>query len=197
MFSETKNIESDHLYKLLIGAVLPRPIAWVGSLSKTGIPNLAPFSFFNVASVDPPVISISILNKADGSKKDSLNNIESTNCFSVSIVSHENAKSMSITGEEYSEEVNEFEVARLTETNCNRIQSVRCQEALVTLECTLREVILFGNTAKAGNLVLANVVAIHVDDSVVDWPKIDSSKIDVIGRLSGSYYSTTRDKFKI
>jgi len=104
---------------------------------------------------------------------------------------------MSITGEEYSEEINEFEVAGLTQTKCNKIHSIRCEEAAVTLECILREVKSFGKTSKSGNLVLADVVAIHVDDSVIDWPKIDSSKIDVIGRLSESYYSTTRDPFKI
>lgn len=197
MYSETKDIQADDLYKLLVGSVLPRPIAWVGSLSEAGTPNLAPFSFFNVVSVDPTVIAISILNKSDGSKKDSLINIVDTQCFSVSMVSHKNAKAMSISSEGFDAEINEFEMAGLTETACTIINSVRFAEADVSFECTLREVQSFGNKANAGNLVLADVVAIHVDDLVVDGFKIDSDKIDLIARLGGPYYSTSRDRFII
>jgi len=197
MFSETKDIQTSDIYKLLIGSVLPRPIAWVGSLNDRGIANLAPFSFFTVASINPPVIAISIANKDDGSKKDSLLNIENSQCFSVSMVSHKNVKAMSITSEGFDAEVNEFEMASLTETPCNKINSVRCAEAGVSFECTLREVKSFGDNAGAGNLVLADVVAIHVDDSVVDGYKIDSDKIDLVGRLAGANYTTTRDSFHI
>ena len=197
MYSETKDIDPNDLYKLLVGSVLPRPIAWIGSLSDMGVANLAPFSFFNVVSVDPTVIAISILNKQDGSKKDSLVNIENTDCFSVSMVSHKNAKVMSITSEAFDADVNEFEKAGLTEVPCTHVNSIRCAEAAVAFECTLREVKSFGDKAYAGNLVLADVVAIHVDDSVVDGFKIDSDKIDLIGRLGGPYYTSTKDRFVI
>ena len=197
MFSETKDIQTSDLYKLLIGSVMPRPIAWVGSLNDAGIANLAPYSFFTVASINPPVIAISIANKDDGSKKDSLANIENSHCFSVSMVSHENVKAMSVTSEGFDAEVSEFEMAGLTETPCTKINSVRCAEAGVSFECTLREVKTFGDTAGAGNLVLADVVVIHVDDEVVDGFKIDSAKIDLVGRLAGANYTTTRDSFLI
>jgi len=197
MFSETKDIQTSDLYKLLIGSVLPRPIAWVGSLNDRGIANLAPYSFFTVASVNPPVIAISVANKDDGSKKDSLLNIESSQCFSVSMVSHKNVKAMSVTSEGFDAEVSEFEMAGLNEAPCTKINSVRCAEAGVSFECTLREVKSFGDTAGAGNLVLADVVAIHVDDEVVDGYKIDSAKIDLVGRLAGANYTTTRDSFLI
>jgi len=194
---ETKDVPSDDLYKLLIGSVMPRPIAWVGSLNEKGIANLAPFSFFTVASVKPPVIAITITNQSDGSTKDSLQNIQTSQCFSVSIVSHENAQAMSVTAGDFPSDVNEFEIANLTEVPCQQINSVRCKEAAVSMECTLREVKTFGDTDGAGNLVLADVVAIHVDDDVIDGYKIDSKKVDLVGRMSGANYSTTRDVFEI
>ena len=197
MFSETKALQTSDLYKLLIGSVLPRPIAWVGSKNEAGIANLAPYSFFTVASINPPVVAISVANKDDGSNKDSLNNIISTECFSVSMVSHKNAKAMSKTAEMFDANVNEFEMAGLTEIACSTIDSVRCAEAEVSFECTLQEVKSYGDHAGAGNLVLADVVAIHVDDEIVDGFKIDTDKFDAVGRLAGANYTTTRDSFLI
>ena len=197
MFSETKSIQTSDLYKLLIGSVLPRPIAWVGSKSESGIPNLAPYSFFTVASINPPIVAISIANKDDGSKKDSLVNIESTQCFSVSMVSLKNAKAMSITADLFDADVNEFSMAGLTEIACSKIDSVRCAEAEVSFECILSEIKSYGNHAGAGNLVLAEVIAIHVDDELIDNFRIDTDKFDAIGRLAGANYTTTRDSFLI
>lgn len=197
MFSETKSIQTSDLYKLLIGSVLPRPIAWVGSKSESGIPNLAPYSFFTVASINPPIVAISIANKDDGSKKDSLVNIESTQCFSVSMVSLKNAKAMSVTADLFDADVNEFSMAGLTEIACSNIDSVRCAEAEVSFECILSEIKSYGNHAGAGNLVLAEVIAIHVDDELIEDFRIDTDKFDAIGRLAGANYTTTRDSFLI
>ena len=197
MFTETKALQISDLYKLLIGSVLPRPIAWVGSKSEAGIPNLAPYSFFTVASISPPVIAISVANKDDGSHKDSLANILSSQCFSVSMVSHKNAKAMSKTAEMFDADVNEFEIAGLTEIACSTIDSVRCAEAQVSFECKLQEVKSYGDHAGAGNLVLADVIAIHVDDELLDGYKIDTDKFDAVGRLAGAFYTNTRDGFLI
>lgn len=197
MFYEIKDLQSSDLYKLLIGSVLPRPIAWVGSKNKAGIANLAPYSFFTVASINPPVVAISVANKDDGSSKDSLANIRSAQCFSVSMVSHKNVKAMSITAELFDADVNEFEMAGLTEITCSKIDSVRCVEAEVSFECRLQEVKYYGDHVGAGNLVLADVVAIHVNDEIVDGFKIDTDKFDAVGRLAGANYTTIRDSFLI
>lgn len=197
MFAETKDIDPNDIYKLLIGSVMPRPIAWVGSLDDKGVANLAPYSFFTVASINPPVIAIAMSNKDEGVKKDSLVNIQNSQCFSVSMVSHQNVEAMSATAGLFDPDVNEFEVAGLTEIPCTKVNSVRCEEAKVSFECTLLEVKSFGDHVGAGNLVLANVVAIHVDDEVIDGFKIDSEKVDLVGRLSGSNYTTTRDTFEL
>ena len=166
-------------------------------LNDAGIANLAPYSFFTVASINPPVIAISIANKDDGSKKDSLVNIENSHCFSISMVSHENIKAMSITSEAFDADISEFEMATLTEAPCTKIKSVRCSEAKISFECILKEVKSFGDTAGAGNLVLADVVAFHVDDNVIDGFKIDADRIDLVGRLAGANYTTTRNSFVI
>jgi len=197
MLFNTKDIHPQDIYTLLVGSVMPRPIAWVGSLDENGVANLAPYSFFTVASVNPPVIAITMSNKEQGTNKDSLINIKKSQCFSVSMVSHENAEAMSMTAGLYAPEVNEFDVAGLTQIPCNTINSVRCEEAQVSFECTLLELKSFGDQLGAGNLVLANVVAINVDDNVIDGYKIDSSKIDLVGRLAGAKYTKTRDTFEI
>ncbi len=197
MIIDTKDVENDELYKLLIGSVLPRPIAWVGTIDKKKVPNLAPFSFFNIASVNPPVVSISILNKRDGLKKDSLLNIQNTEVFSISIVSHDLVEKMAATGIDYELDVDEFEVAGVSCSKCEKIDSVYVGEAKVAYECKLRSIVDFGDNEKAGNLVLADVVAIHVDDNIVQWPNIDMLKLDAVGRASGPYYSTIRDKFSL
>jgi len=197
MIIDTKDVENDELYKLLIGSVLPRPIAWVGTIDKKKVANLAPFSFFNIASVNPPVVSISILNKRDGLKKDSLLNIQNTKVFSISIVSHDLVEKMAATGIDYELDVDEFEVAGVSCSKCEKIDSVYVGEAKVAFECKLRSIVDFGDNEKAGNLVLADVVAIHVDDNIVQWPNIDMLKLDAVGRASGPFYSTIRDKFSL
>lgn len=197
MIIDTKDVKNEELYKLLIGSVLPRPIAWVGTLDKKGIPNLAPFSFFNIASVNPPVVSISILNKLDGVKKDTLINIQNTEVFSISIVSQDLVEKMAITGKDYELDVDEFKVAGVSCFPCEKIASVYVGESKVTFECRLHSIVDFGDVEKAGNLVLANVVAIHVDDNIIEWPNIDILKLDAVARASGPYYSTIRDKFLI
>ena len=197
MIIDTTDIGKEELYQLLSSSILPRPIAWVGTIGKDGQPNLAPFSFFNVASIAPPVISVSILNKINGIKKDTLTNIEDTKVFSVSVVSRTLAEKMAITGIDYEPGINEFEIAGVSCVPCSKITSVRVGEAKVSLECRLHSITRFGDDEKAGNLILANVVAIHADDDILEWPRIDTESLDVVGRLSGSYYSTTKERFTL
>lgn len=193
---ETKNIAAEDLYKLLIGSVIPRPIAWVGSKGVNGVDNLAPFSFFNVASVLPPVISISFANKPNGSKKDSLNNIIETKDFSVAIVSHEMSEIMHNSGQALAANVDEFAHFDVIKQMCNHVNAPKVAGAKVVLECRYRELVEFGKTA-SNCLVLADVIAISVDDDIIDFPKIDMQKLDAIGRGAGANYTTTRDKFSL
>ncbi len=196
MLIETKNISNEEIYNLLIGSILPRPIAWIGSSSK-GIDNLAAFSFFSVASVNPPIVSFSILNKSYGEQKATLKNIEETKYFSISVVSEELVKKMAKSSKRYDEIVDKFEISNVTKIACNKIPSFYVEESKVSYECKLREIINFGNDDKAGNLVLADVIAINVNDEILDFPQIDIEKLNPVGRLSKSFYSNIESKFEI
>lgn len=193
MIIDTKNLPIDELHKLLIGSVLPRPIAWVGSVSKDGVDNLAPYSFFNVASVNPPVISISFSNKVDGSHKDSLSNILATEFFSISMVSHQMAKIMHDCGQGFGANVDEFTKLNIKKQKCNHIAAPKVADVAVSFECKFRQLIELGGN----NLMLGDVLAIEVDDELIDYPKIDMHKLDLIGRASGPHYVTTRDNFTL
>jgi flavin reductase (DIM6/NTAB) family NADH-FMN oxidoreductase RutF len=199
---ESEKIDSESLYRILIGSVLPRPIAWVSTLSADGKPNLAPFSFFTVASANPPVVCFSpglkgelVEGKLRGVPKDTLKNIQETKEFVVNIVSHKVAEKMVQTSGDYAYGVSEFEAAGLTAIRSRSVKPFCVGESLINMECTLRQVLEFGDEPGSGNLVLGNVVCIHIDDSVYDGRHIDIDVLQPIGRLGGNEYCTTRDRF--
>lgn len=196
MIVETKNIAPEDLYKLLIGSVLPRPIAWVGSVSEIGVDNLAPYSFFNVASTIPPVISISFANKPDGTRKDSLNNILATEYFSVSMVSHKMANVMHESGQAFDPETDEFTELGIQKTKSTNINAPKVANAPISFECKFRQLVEFGE-GSSNTLLLGDVLSIEVADELIDYPKIDMQKIDLVGRGSGPNYVTTRDFFSL
>lgn len=185
------------VYKLLISTVTPRPIAWVSSMDGQGIVNLAPFSFFNVVSVNPPVLGFSPLLDGTGKSKDTLNNIRSTGEFVVNVVSHHIADAMNQTSAAYEHHVDELQEAGLTAMPSSLVKPPSVQEAMVHFECRLHDVISFGNEPLSGNLVLGKVCHIHVNDELKDGDRIDVGRLDTVGRMEGSYYSTTRDRFAI
>lgn len=194
MLIETNKLNSMELFQMLSSSILPRPIAWVGSISANAVPNLAPYSLFSIASVTPPMISIVVLNRPGGADKDTLSNIKETEVFSVSVVSRDLVKSMSATGMEFPPDVNEFESSGLSQVECETIACVRCAEAKLSLECKLREVLKYGDDGTSDSLILADVVAINIDDSIMRGPQIDLDKLDPVGHLIGPLYSTTREK---
>lgn len=196
MMIDMAGVSHEERYKLLVGSIVPRPIAWVGSVSADGIDNLAPFSFFNVASTTPPVISISFGDKADGSHKDSLKNILATKYFSVSMVSHEMSEIMHNSGQAFAAEVDEFTELNIKKAKCANIAASKVAGAGVVFECKLRQLIEFG-AGSSSNLILADIVSIEVDDKLLDYPKINMQKLDLVGRGSGSHYVTTRDVFSL
>ncbi|MCJ8324416.1 MAG: flavin reductase family protein [Rhizobiales bacterium] len=196
MLIDAKNASHDEMYKLLIGSVLPRPIAWVGSRDANGVDNLAPFSFFNVASTNPPVVSISISNKPSGEPKDSLKNILETKYFSVSIVSHDMREIMHKCGTAFEAEVDEFTELDIKKAECRHIDAPKVAAAKVSFECKFRHLHEFG-AQSASHLILADILYIEVDDEIIDYPKIDMQKLDAVGRGSGPNYVTTRDSFSL
>jgi flavin reductase (DIM6/NTAB) family NADH-FMN oxidoreductase RutF len=184
-------------YRLLAGAVVPRPIAFVSSLSASGVRNLAPFSFFNVVSVDPPVLGFSTLLKGNGTEKDTLSNIEQTREFVVNICSESFVAKMNATSSEVPPDVDEFALSGLTPRPSEMVAPPGVVESHVQLECRLRDVIRFGSRPHAGNLILGDIVLMHIDEAILEGGLIDRSKLGAIGRMAGQTYARTTDCFEL
>jgi flavin reductase (DIM6/NTAB) family NADH-FMN oxidoreductase RutF len=186
------------VYKLRIGAIVPRPIAFVSTLSADGVPNLAPFSFFTGVSANPPVIAFSPMRRgSDGRKKDTLNNIEATREFVVNVVSEEFAAKMNLCSEEFPPEVDEFKVSGLTPVPSDLVKPSRVLESHINMECRLVEVVHVSPKPLGGSIVLGEVVRFHVDDAVIENFRIDPDKLHAFGRMGGTSYARTTDRFEL
>ncbi|GLS25223.1 flavin reductase family protein [Marinibactrum halimedae] len=192
-----ENSENHDIYRVLIAAVSPRPIAWVSSHSDAGTLNLAPYSFFNVVSVNPAILAFAPITKPDGSQKDTLNNIRSTKEFVVNIVSRDQVNAMNTTSVNAPENVNEFDIAGLTPEESHLVRVPRVAEAQINFECSLHECISFGTHPGAGNLVLGKVKCINIKDRLYQNGRIDQEALNVVGRMAGNDYVGIGDKFDI
>ena len=184
------------VYKLMLGAIVPRPIAFVSSISPEGILNLAPFSFFTGISAHPPVICFApMIRGSDGLKKDTLRNIEATGEFVVNVVSEDFAQQMNICSTEFTPDVDEFDASGLTPLPSDLVKPPRVKESRVQMECRLFEIVHVSPKPLGGSLVLGEVLRFHVDDSLFDDYKIDPDKLCPIGRMGGPTYTRTTDRF--
>ena len=183
-------------YKLLIGAIVPRPIAFVSTLSPEGVANLAPFSFFTGVSANPPVVCFCPMRRGGPyPHKDTLHNITITREFVVNVVSEEFAEHMNATSAEFPPDVDEFVASGLTPIPSDLVKPPRVKESHVHMECKLYLLVEVGGVPGSGNLVLGEVVRFHVDDQYVDGLKIDPEKLRAIGRMGGATYTRTTDRF--
>lgn len=197
MVIDPATLNNKEMYKFLIGGVAPRPIAWVGTRSKDGINNLAPFSFYNAFSSTPPIVGFSTIPRLDGRKKDSLQNVLDNGCFTLSAVSHKLVPQMSKSAALLEPEEDEFAYAGLTPAEAEKVNAPYVKEAQLVFECTLNQVISFGDVEGAGNLVLGQIINIRIDDDIYDNGYVDFEKLDPVGRLAGNWYATIRDKFEL
>lgn len=191
-----------NLYKLMIGMVVPRPIAFVSSIDANGVHNLAPFSYFMACSADPPVVCFVAAHRSGPEPaKDTLKNILSTKEFVVNIVSEEFAEKMNMTSAEVGPEVDEFELSGLTPLASEIVKPPRVAESHAQMECRLRETMAISNSAGAANtIVFGDVLCFHVNEDVLEKPgtyKIDPGKLKAIGRMGGPTYTRTRDRFDL
>lgn len=183
-------------YKLLIGSIVPRPIAFVSTVSPDGVYNLAAFSFFNGVCPRPFIISFApMFRPSNMEKKDTLRNIEATGQFVVNIVTEDIVAEMNQTSPEFPPDVDEFEVAKLTPIPSTKVIAPRVAESPIHMECELVQVLSFGDAPGAGNLVLGRVVAMHFSEAVYQNGKIDIEKLRPVARLAGDWYSRTNDRF--
>ena len=169
--------------KLLKGIVVPRPIAWISSVDEAGILNLAPFSFFTVASIHPPMLSITIGTHPDR-PKDTLANIQSTGEFVVNVVNAELASPMHHSGKGYDANINEFEETGLTAVSSEKVKAPRVKESPVSMECKLHEIYKPGSH----HVVIGEVICFHINDNVYQaGDYIDPKTLDPVARMAADY----------
>ena len=197
MYIDTSTLNNKEMYKFLIGGVAPRPIAWAGTRSRDGVNNLAPFSFFNAFSSTPPILGFSPIPRLDGRRKDTLQNVIDSQCFTLSCVSYKLVQQMSKSAALLEPEEDEFEYAELEPAEALNINAPYVKDALLVFECELNQIISFGNQEGAGNLILGEIKYINIDDSIYNDGYVDFETLDPVGRLAGNWYSTIRDKFEL
>lgn len=204
MIVNPSDLSHSELYGILLNSVAPRPIAWVSTASASGQLNLAPFSFFNVVCVDPPLLAFAPglrrPKEADagrGEAKDTLRNIRETREFVVNIVTYELREAMNLTSGEYDASVNEFELADLTPEPSKIVRPPRIAESPVNFECKLHQILDFSTTPTSGSLVIGEIVTIHVNDAYLKDGHLDRNSLDLIGRMGGIQYTRTSQRFEM
>jgi len=187
---EPGKIPTRDLHQYLLGSVSPRPIAFVSTIDKDGNPNLAPYSFFNCFSSNPPILVFSSNRRVvNNTTKDTLANVMATKEAVVNVVNHDIVRQMSVTAIEFDANESEFEKAGLTPIPSEEVKPFRVKESPVHMECKVQEIITLGEHGGAGHLIICKVVKMHIDENVVDENnRIDPHKIDLMGRMGRAYY---------
>ncbi|QKE63182.1 flavin reductase family protein [Aquipseudomonas campi] len=194
-FSRLSALEA---YRWLASTVTPRPIAWVSSLSREGVSNLAPFSFFQVISDDPPSLMINVGSRDDGSLKDTLRNVQDTGELVIQLVSFAQAEAMNASAAHLPHGISEFSHCGIASLSSALVRPPRVAGAPVAFECRLLEVQPFPRATPNCHLIFVEVLLAHIDDAVLnEQGRIDPQRLDLVGRLGGSQYCRTRDQFSL
>lgn len=198
MILDFNGLDTRSAYQWMISTILPRPIAWVSTISADGRTNLAPFSFFQGITANPPTLMFVPVNNRQGVKKDTVRNIEEVPEFVVNLVSHELGAQMNLTAAQLPYGESEFEKFGVTSAASVAIRPPRVAAAPVAFECTLDRIVLIGEGSLGANVVFGRIRTAHIRDEVLDVSgKPDTRKLDLIGRLGGEDYATTREIFTI
>lgn len=194
---EPKDLSTRQLHNYLLSAVAPRPIALASTLNKNGVPNLSPFSYFNVFSANPPILIFSPARRVrNNTTKHTLQNVEATKEVVINMVSYDMVHQTSLSSSEYPEEVNEFEKAGFTMLDSHNIRPFRVGESPVQFECKVDKIVKLGQKGGAGNLVICEVVKMHISKDVLKKDKsINQKKLDLVARAGGSLYSRAKSGF--
>ena len=185
------------LHAYLLSAVAPRPIALASTVDVEGKPNLSPFSFFNVFSANPPILIFSPARRVRGNTtKDTLENVKATKEVVINMVNYNIVQQMSLSSTEYPKGVNEFEKAGFTMLKSEKVKPFRVAESPIQLECKVIEVVELGTEGGAGNLIICEVIKLHIKEEFLDEEgAINQQKLDLVARAGGSLYSRARDGF--
>jgi len=188
---DPKEIATNDLHQFMLGAVAPRPIAFASTISLDGLPNLAPYSFFNAFSSNPPIVIFSSNRRvSNNTTKDTLKNVQDTGEVVINVVSHSIVRQMAIASIEYDSDVNEFEKAGFTQLASEMIRPFRVAESPVQMECKVDQILPLGTDGGAGNLIVCRIVLMHISEDVLsETGRIDPHKIDLMGRMGRFYYA--------
>lgn len=192
-----KDLSTGRLHGYLLSAVAPRPIAFASTIDKDGNPNLSPFSFFNVFSANPPILIFSPARRVrDNTTKHTLENVEAVNEVVINVVNYDIVHQMSLSSTEYPEGVNEFEKAGLTMLASDEVKPFRVAESPIQMECKVNDIVKLGTEGGAGNLVICEVVKLHISEEVMNEDNtVNQEALDLIARAGGSYYSRAKNGF--
>jgi flavin reductase (DIM6/NTAB) family NADH-FMN oxidoreductase RutF len=198
------DVKPRDFYRILISAVAPRPIAWVSTISRDGVPNLAPFSFFNVVCGTPPMLGFSPgvrakeVREALGSPlKDTLQNIRDTGEFVVAVVTGELVERMNLTAQDCDANVDEFHLAGVTPRASSLVKPLQVAESPVNFECQVRHILDLGSENSGSSLVIGEVVSATLAEDVLVEGKIDGNLLDMVGRMGGNQYTRTTSRFDL
>lgn len=185
-----EDLQVPKLHGLLLGAIGPRPIAFASTIDPDGKPNLAPFSFFNVFSANPPTLIFSPARRGrDNTTKHTYENVKKVKEVVVNIVDYAMVQQMSLASSDFPEGVNEFEKAGFTMEPSERVKPFRVKESPAQFECVVKDVVELGTGGGAGNLVICEVVKLHMKDHIFDEDgRVDQQRIDTVGRMGGNWY---------
>jgi flavin reductase (DIM6/NTAB) family NADH-FMN oxidoreductase RutF len=196
---DAEKLDSGDAYRLMNSIIIPRPIAWVSTVSKEGRANLAPFSYFNGVGSEPPALSVSVANRDDGSPKDTLRNIQDTLEFVVNAVPRRLAEAMNATSAELPHGESEFAGSGLTEVASVSVRPPGVAESPVRMECRLIQVVPVGEA----NVVIGRILRFHVDEGILASarpgkpPTVDAEKLDPLARLGGTDYARIAERFSM
>ena len=188
---DPKEVPTAQLHGLMLGAIGPRPICFASTIDEEGRPNLSPFSFFNMFSANPPILIFSPARRVrDNTVKHTLLNVEKTGEVVINVVNYDLVQQASLSSTEYAQGVNEFVKAGLTMLPSEKIKAFRVAESPVQFECKVKEIVALGDEGGAGNLVICEVLKMHLKEEILDTEgKIDQHKIDLVARMGGNWYT--------
>lgn len=185
-------------YQRMIHSIVPRPIAWVSTISESGVTNVAPFSYFTGVGSRPPTLLFCPANNREGQPKDTLRNIQATKDFVVNIVPYSLSEPMNQSASALPSDDSEFDACGLTAGQSVRVRAPRVAESPINFECRLRQVINVGEGPGGANVVLGDVAFVHIEDRILDdRGLVDPSLLDAVGRMGGLSYCRTQDRFDL
>ena len=197
MVFDVAQLDAQQNYQLLIGGITPRPIAWISTRSKEGVDNLAPYSFFTVASCNPPVLLYTQVTQRSGNNKDTLQNLLETKECVVNIVNSALLEQMNATSAALGIKESEFSFANVEACESAQVLTKSVKNAPVRYECRLREVVRVSDLPAGGQLILLDVIGIYVDDALYKNDAIDQQDIDSVGKMGGNHFSLTTNTIEL